>query len=295
MEKKLKKVISNPYVQLFLIILSVTGINGLVILQNVGDVRLVVEISLFVMVFVLIFYVWRLRKQIKRKPKEAILERIGPTFLLNGASKLFTVVDKTIFFGPIEDSNLKIDKVSCDYKLSFTETGNMLVKRRYQGVNMDNQPALYVSTFAGGDHSITDETFKKKLKAYDSKGNELSTQLIKGWTSGTVKPFKIFFATPIKEGKPFDVTVEYYWPACISRNPDGLLFWNTYFRKGVDELNINIESPVKFKNCRIEKLFIKDGEIEMKRDNPQPFLNPELSLSNGPYFYEAKISKPVSN
>ena len=295
MEKKLKRVITNPFFQLILTILSITGINGLVIIQNIGDLRLIIEITLGIGIMSLLLYVWRLKIRTKVKKKEPVLYRIGPSFLINGASKLFRIEKDKLLFGPIEDKVLKINKITCNYKLSFTETGNMQVKRRYQGVNLDPQPVLYINAFAGGDHSISDKSLKENLKAYDGDRNDLSIELIKDFTTGTVKPFRIYFGTPIKEGQSFDVTIEYYWPACISRNPDGLLFWNTYFTRGVDELDITIASPIKFKNCRIDKLVLNNGDVKKKRDYSQPCLNPDRSSETGPYVYNVKISKPIGN
>jgi len=292
--EKMKKLSSNVYFQLLLIILSITGINGLVIFQIIGDIRLFVEIILVTTILVLIAYTLHLGKKKRTTEEDAtkpILERIGETFL-NGSSKLITLEENDIHFGVIEDEMLKISSVDCEYRLSFTETGNMLVKRQYQGINLGDDPSLYISSFAGGDHSISDKQFLKRFEAHDSEGNNLSMEIIKGWSTGNVKPFKLYFATPIESGKPFDMELQYYWPACISRSPDGILFWNKYFRKGVDKLHITIESPIKFKNCKMERITVKERKLTKEtRGVPQPHLDSDRSLPDGPFYYTVTITK----
>jgi hypothetical protein len=292
MEKKLRKCLSNGYVQLILAVFTIFGANISIYILNIGDIRLILEITLALVVVVLAAYIMNEKKkrQLVKPYQEPVIGRIGQTFL-DGPQRILSVQKNKVEFVLGRDKTHFLKRADCSYGLSFSDskTGDMTVKKHFQGINAGNESSIFFTSFAGGDNSITNKQFLASLKANDSDGNELSVQLIEEHSSDRFKPFKVNFFSPIEKGKPFDIELEYAWPGCISRSPDGIILGITCFEKGVEELSMTFSSPIKFKNFKMNRLVFAKG---IKTTSIEGVCQPTFSRVGDRFVYFCTINKP---
>jgi len=253
-EEKLRRVIKSLPVQILLILLAITGFNALTVWQMIGDLRLFSEVTLFLIALLFVLLYIRERKKASFEPSQkTLISRVGEIPWLSASLRAFKA---------IEDDIHKITRLTCLYGVNFTNGGNLIVKRRYKGMMVGKDPSIEFRTYGGGDNPISDDKFKATLRAFDHRHRqkrELNTEILKGVSTELIKVFKVIFTNPLKVDDPFDFEIEYTWPGCLSRNPDGIFFRFNHLKKGINRLAITISSPVRFKNWSMEKLIKRKG------------------------------------